>query len=226
VCRMRPIRMGMAGGGEGAFIGEIHRAAARLDGQVELVCGAFSSDAEVSRRMGTRLGLQAARTYDGWQDMLALEMTLPANARMQFVSIVTPNHLHLPIALRALESGFHVLCEKPATGDVAEVRQLADAVERHRRCFALTHTYLGYPLVVEARRGLHRSVRQSVPGFCGRRPGRRGRPATSAGVTRHSARSAAGHVVHRRDGQQQRRRPAPGYLMRTIHRAAKTTPLL
>jgi predicted dehydrogenase len=148
---MTSIRMGMAGGGEGAFIGEIHRAAARLDGQVELVCGAFSSDAEVSRRMGGKLGLQAARAYDSWQDMLALEMTLPANARMQFVSIVTPNHLHLPIALRALESGFHVLSEKPATCDVAEVRQLAEAVERHRRCFALTHTYLGYPLVVEAR---------------------------------------------------------------------------
>jgi predicted dehydrogenase len=143
--------MGMAGGGEGAFIGEIHRAAARLDGEIDLVCGAFSSDPEVSRRTGEKLGLQPERTYRNWQDMLVREAALPADLRMQFVSIVTPNDLHFPIARLALESGFHVLCDKPATRTLAEIRLLAAEAARAKRCYALTHSYLGYPMVVEAR---------------------------------------------------------------------------
>jgi predicted dehydrogenase len=141
----------MAGGGEGAFIGEIHRAAARLDGEIELVCGAFSSDPEVSRRMGEKLGLPPDRTYRSWQDMLARETALPAGSRMQFVSIVTPNDLHFPIATQALESGFHVLSEKPATRTLDEIRLVGQTVTREKRCYALTHTYLGYPMVAEAR---------------------------------------------------------------------------
>jgi predicted dehydrogenase len=143
--------MGMAGGGEGAFIGEIHRAAARLDGEIELVCGAFSSDPEVSRRMGEKLGLPPDRTYRSWQDMLARETALPAGSRMQFVSIVTPNDLHFPIATQALESGFHVLSEKPATRTLDEIRLVGQTVAREKRCYALTHTYLGYPMVAESR---------------------------------------------------------------------------
>ncbi len=143
--------MGMVGGGEGAFIGEIHRAAARLDGDVELVCGAFSSSAEVARRTGARLGLPPERVYASWQDMLVGESRLPPQDRAEFISIVTPNDLHCPIAERALQAGFHVLSEKPATRTLAEARSVAAAVARSRRCYALTHTYLGYPLVSEAR---------------------------------------------------------------------------
>ncbi len=148
---MTRVRMGMAGGGEGAFIGEIHRAAARLDDEIELVCGAFSSDPEVSRRTGARLRLSPHRAYASWEDLLAKEAVLPPDSRMEFISIVTPNDLHFPIAIRAIEAGFHVLCDKPATRTVAEARSLAQAVERGKRCYALTHTYLGYPMVVEAR---------------------------------------------------------------------------
>jgi predicted dehydrogenase len=150
VARTR-VRMGMAGGGAGAFIGEIHRAAARLDGEIELVCGAFSSDPEVSRRTGARLGLPPARVYENWEEMLTRERQLPEHTRAEFISIVTPNDLHFPIASRALEAGFHVLSDKPATITLAEARSLADIVSRVGHCYALTHTYLGYPLVVEAR---------------------------------------------------------------------------
>lgn len=146
-----PVRMGMAGGGEGGFIGEIHRAAARLDGEIELVCGAFSSDPEVSRRTGAKLGLRPDRTYGSWQEMMQREAALPAGSRMHFVSIVTPNDLHFPIAMQALESGFHVLSDKPATRTLDEIRLLARIVASEKRCYALTHTYLGYPMVVEAR---------------------------------------------------------------------------
>ena len=145
------VRMGMAGGGEGAFIGEIHRAAARLDGEIELVCGAFSSDAEISHRTGARLRLSPERVYARWQEMIALEARRPVDVRAEFISIVTPNHLHLEIARTALEAGFHVLSDKPATCTLAQARTLAEVVARTGRCYALTHTYLGYPMVVEAR---------------------------------------------------------------------------
>jgi predicted dehydrogenase len=143
--------MGMAGGGAGAFIGEIHRAAARLDGEIDLVCGAFSSDPEISRRTGEQLGLVPERIYPDWEQMLAREAQLPPERRAEFIVIVTPNHLHFPIARAALESGFHVLSDKPATRTLAEARRLAEVAAREKRCYALTHTYLGYPMVVEAR---------------------------------------------------------------------------
>src|SRR5579859_4682056 len=148
---MTRVRMAMVGGGEGAFIGEIHRAAARLDGQIELVCGAFSSMPEVSRQTGARLGLPMDRVYSSWRDMLLQESRLPEDSRAQFVSIVTPNDLHCAVATAALESGFHVLSDKPATRTLAEAQALAEAVKRSNRLYALTHTYLGYPLVAEAR---------------------------------------------------------------------------
>jgi len=148
---MARVRMAMVGGGEGAFIGEIHRAAARLDGQIELVCGAFSSRPEISRQTGARLGLPMDRVYSSWRDMLLQESSLPEDSSAQFVSIVTPNDLHCVVASAALESGFHVLSDKPATRTLAEAQALAEAVKRSNRLYALTHTYLGYPLVAEAR---------------------------------------------------------------------------
>ncbi|GIX31289.1 MAG: oxidoreductase [Porticoccaceae bacterium] len=148
---MTRVRMGMVGGGEGGFIGRIHRLAAALDGEVELVCGAFSADPERSRRSGAAWGLDPARVYPDWQVLLAAEAARPAAERAEFIAVVTPNHLHLPVAAAALEAGFAVFCEKPATRDLAEARALAEVVAASGRPFALAHTYAGYPLVHEAR---------------------------------------------------------------------------
>lgn len=146
-----PLRMGMVGGGSGAFIGEIHRLAVRLDGQIDLVCGAFSRDPENCRKTGQELGLDPARCYDSYTNMMAAEAGLPAETRMDFVVIVTPNHVHFPVAKAALEAGFHVLSDKPATLNLQEARELADIVLKSGRVYGLTHTYLGYPLVTVAR---------------------------------------------------------------------------
>ncbi|MFP6654703.1 MAG: Gfo/Idh/MocA family oxidoreductase [Myxococcota bacterium] len=147
----RKLRMGMVGGGEGAFIGAVHRMAAAMDGQIELVCGAFSGQPEVSRRSGEELFLPAARVYDDYSEMMAAEAALAENLRMDFVSIVTPNHLHLPVALSALEHGFHVMSEKPATFSLAEALTLRDKLSGCDRIYGLAHTYNGYPMVKEAR---------------------------------------------------------------------------
>ena len=148
---MAKVRMGMVGGGEGAFIGAIHRMAAALDGEIELVCGAFSSTADRSLRSGQALHLPAERCYSNYEAMFREEATLPADQRMQFVVIVTPNHLHLPVALMAIEAGFHVLCDKPATLNLAEAITLREALASSDCLYGLTHTYAGYPLVKEAR---------------------------------------------------------------------------
>lgn len=148
---MAKVRMGMVGGGEGAFIGAVHRMAAAIDGQIELVCGAFSRDAERSQRSGAALHLPAERVYDDYATMLQQESALPADERMQFVAIVTPNHQHFPVARAALEAGFHVLSDKPATLNLEEVLALRDTVEKTGLLYGLTHTYNGYPLVKEAR---------------------------------------------------------------------------
>lgn len=148
---MRKIRMGMVGGGSGAFIGAIHRMAAALDGQIELVCGAFSSSAERSRESGRGLYLPESRCYASYREMFEREAQLPEGERMDFVAIVTPNHLHLPVASMALENGFHVLSDKPATRSLAEALELQDCVARSGCLYGLTHTYTGYPMVKEAR---------------------------------------------------------------------------
>jgi predicted dehydrogenase len=148
---MAKIRMGMVGGGEGAFIGAVHRMAAALDGEIELVCGAFSSDAERSQRSGEALHLPADRVYANYQAMLNVEAQLPVDQRMQFVAIVTPNHMHFPVAEAALKSGFHVLSDKPATLTLQQAIELRDLVEETGQLYGLTHTYTGYPLVKEAR---------------------------------------------------------------------------
>jgi len=118
------IRMGMVGGGEGAFIGAVHRMAAALDGEIELVCGAFSSQPERSKASGAALDLPDSRVYDNYDAMMQAEATLPENDRMQFVAIVTPNHVHFPAAKAALQAGFHVLSDKPATLNLAEALAL------------------------------------------------------------------------------------------------------
>ncbi len=145
----------MVGGGRGAFIGAIHRIAANIDGQIELVAGAFSSDAEKSRASGADLFLAPERSYASYGEMFALEAARPVGDRIDFVSIVTPNHVHFPAAKGALEAGFHVLSDKPATFDLAEAKELAAIVKQTGRLYGLTHNYTGYPLVKEARHLVH-----------------------------------------------------------------------
>jgi predicted dehydrogenase len=141
----------MVGGGRGAFIGAVHRIAAAMDQQIDLVCGAFSSDPEKSRASGADLFLPASRCYGTFQEMILSEAELPANERMDFVAIVTPNHMHFPPAKLALENGFHVLSDKPATFNLAEAKALAGIVKKTGCLYGLTHNYTGYPLVKEAR---------------------------------------------------------------------------
>ena len=147
---MAKVRMGMVGGGEGAFIGAVHRMAAALDGEIDLVCGAFNANAEKSQRSGAALHLPAERVYDDFQAMMQAEAARPADQRMQFVAIVTPNHMHFPVAKAALEAGFHVMSDKPATYSLAEALELRTLVEQTGLLYGLTHTYTGYPLVKEA----------------------------------------------------------------------------
>ncbi len=147
----RKLRMGMVGGGKGAFIGGVHRIAAAIDGKIELVCGAFSSTAEKSRESGRELFLPDSRVYGSYKEMMAAEAALPAEQRMDFVSIVTPNHMHFPVAMEALKHGFHVVCDKPMTTTLDESRRLAAAVKESGLLFCLTHNYTGYPMVKEAR---------------------------------------------------------------------------
>ncbi|MEO1652002.1 MAG: Gfo/Idh/MocA family oxidoreductase, partial [Bacteroidota bacterium] len=147
----RKLRMGMVGGGQGAFIGGVHRMAAALDGQIELVCGAFSSNPERSRASGAELYLPSERVYGTYEEMIAKEKALPEGERMDFVSIVTPNHVHVPPAKMALENGFHVICDKPLAFSLEEGQQLREIVKKSGLVFALTHNYTGYPMVKEAR---------------------------------------------------------------------------
>lgn len=147
----RRVRYGMVGGGEGAFIGAVHRMAAALDGELELVCGALSSDAERARRSGEALGIDPARGYAALDAMLEGESALPEDQRMEVMAIVTPNHLHAPAAIAALEAGFHVMSDKPMALDLQEAQAIAAAAERSGKLYGLTFTYSGYPLVEEAR---------------------------------------------------------------------------
>lgn len=147
----RKIRMGMVGGGRGAFIGAVHRMAAGIDGEIELVCGAFSSNPEKSRLSGEDLYLPADRVYGTYEEMIMKEKELPEDVRMDFIAIVTPNHMHYGPAKLALENGFHVVCDKPLSFDLEEAKDLVKIVEESGMIFALTHNYTGYPLVKQAR---------------------------------------------------------------------------
>jgi predicted dehydrogenase len=147
----RKLRMGMIGGGPGAFIGAIHRIAAIMDGEIELVCGSFSSRPEKSRQTGAELYLPPDRIYDTFTEMITKEKELPDEVRMDAVSIVTPNHVHFEPAALALENGFHVVLDKPMTFDLKEAKELKEIAFRSGKYFCLTHTYTGYPMVKEAR---------------------------------------------------------------------------
>ena len=149
---MAKLRMGLVGGGEGAFIGAVHRMAAEMDGRVALACGAFSSNPEKSRKAGPALyGIDPERSYGTFQELMASEAGRAAEDRMDFVAIATPNNMHFPVAKAALEAGFHVMSDKPATFDLAEAKELAKLVKDKGLVFGLTHNYTGYPMVKEAR---------------------------------------------------------------------------
>jgi len=148
---MRKLRMGMVGGGPGAFIGEVHRKAARLDGKIELVAGAFDIRPEKSRTMGEELGLDPARVYNDYKEMIEQESALPADRRIDFVSVCTPNNWHFPIASAFLKAGFNVMCEKPMTMSVAEASELQQIVQQSGKTFGLMHNYTAYPMVKLAR---------------------------------------------------------------------------
>jgi predicted dehydrogenase len=147
----RKLRMGMVGGGRGAFIGAVHRMAAALDGQIELVCGAFSSDPARSKASGADLFLPPDRCYGTFEEMILAEKALPLGERMDFMVIVTPNHMHFPPAKMALENGFHVLSDKPATFNLAQAKELVEIVKTSGRLYGITYNYTGYPLMKEAR---------------------------------------------------------------------------
>lgn len=147
----RKLRMGMVGGGRDAFIGAVHRSAAALDGQIELVAGCFSSDAEKNRLSGEDLFLPPERVYESYEAMAEKEAALPDGERIDFVSIVTPNFLHAPVATAFLRAGFHVVCDKPMTRTLEEAKDLREEVKKSGKIFALTHNYSGYPMVKEAR---------------------------------------------------------------------------
>lgn len=147
----RKLRMGMVGGGQGAFIGAVHRIAANMDGLIEFVCGALSSDPGKAVESGKSLFLPSDRIYKSYDDMIKTESKLPADKRMDFVVIVTPNHAHFAPAMLALEHGFHVVLDKPMTFTLDEAKQLKKKVEETGLSLCLTHTYSGYPLVKQAR---------------------------------------------------------------------------
>lgn len=145
------LRCAMVGGGQGAFVGSVHRHAMSLDGRIDLVAGALSSDAERARASGRDLGLADARNHGSWHDLLAHELTLPPEERIHFVVIVTPNDLHFPVAQAFAEAGIHVVCDKPLVHTLAQAEALAATVARTGIVFGVTYNYSGYPMVREAR---------------------------------------------------------------------------
>ena len=148
---MNKLKMGMVGGGIGAFIGEVHRKAARIDGGADIVAGAFDIDPKKSLEQGRNLGLDPKRVYGTYKEMIAGELALPKEERIDFVAVCTPNHTHFEIAKACLEAGFNVMCEKPMTLTVEEAEELAALVKKTKLTFGLMHTYTGYPMVKLAR---------------------------------------------------------------------------
>lgn len=147
----RKLRFGMVGGGRGAFIGAVHRIAAQMDGQAELVAGAFSSDPQRSHDSAADLFVSAERAYGSYRDMAVAEAARPSDERLDFVVIVTPNDQHFPAATLFLEQGFNVVCDKPVTLTLAEARALRETVARSGKVFVLTHNYTGNAMVKQAR---------------------------------------------------------------------------
>jgi predicted dehydrogenase len=145
----RRLRLGMVGGGQGAFIGAVHRIAARLDDHYELVAGALSGDPARAMASAADVRMALERSYTSYQEMARAESA--RDDGIDVVAIVTPNHLHAPVATAFLEAGIHVICDKPLGMSLAEGRALATLARRHNKLFALTHTYTGYPMVRQAR---------------------------------------------------------------------------
>ena len=141
----------MVGGGRGAFIGGVHRRAAALDGEIELVAGAFSSNPKKSALSGKDFYLKPSRVYASYQEMAEKEKALPENERIDFVTIVVQNYLHFDVAKTFLEAGFNVICDKPVTLDLEQARELRKIINKSKKVFALTHNYTGYPMVKLAR---------------------------------------------------------------------------
>jgi predicted dehydrogenase len=147
----RKLKMGLVGGGSGSFIGRVHSIAACLDNRATLVAGAFSSNAERSKASAPDYDVAPGRAYASYQEMIEKELRLPEGERIDFVSVTTPNHAHFEVAKAALEAGFHVVCDKPMTFDLAQAEELAKLADNSKSVFALTHNYTGYPLVRQAR---------------------------------------------------------------------------
>jgi predicted dehydrogenase len=156
----RRLRYAMVGGGRDAFIGGVHRKAAALDGQIELVAGALSSSPDKARASGRDLFLADDRNHGSWQELLADELKRPPEQRIDFVSIVTPNHVHYPVAQAFVDAGFHVVCDKPLVHTSVQAQALVDAVARQGTVFGVTYNYTGYPLV----RQMHHMVQSGVIG--------------------------------------------------------------
>ena len=148
---MKKLKMGMVGGGSGALIGAVHQAAALMDGQVEFTAGALSSTPEKSLASGREFGLPDERNYDSWERMLEAELSLPPGERIDFVSVVTPNHMHHPVARAFAEAGFNVVLDKPMVHTSEQAEDLAQVMEGSGVVFAVTYTYTGYPMVKQAR---------------------------------------------------------------------------
>ena len=148
----RRIRMGMVGGGPGAFIGGVHRVAARFDGQIELVCGAFSQDAAKNKSMAAELLVPEEKCYPDHKTMIETESKLPEGERMDFISITTPNNTHFDIAMAALDHGFHVVCEKPMTLTSEQAKKLQAKVKETGLVFVLMHNYSAYPMIRQMRK--------------------------------------------------------------------------
>jgi predicted dehydrogenase len=147
----RKLRMGLVGGGQGAFIGKVHSIAAVMDNRANLVAGALSSDPAKAKASSPDYDIKSERAYGSYQEMVAAESKLPASERIDFVSVATPNYTHFPIAKAFAEAGFNVLCDKPMTFDLAQAEELAKVVKQTGVVFAVTHNYTGYPLVRQAR---------------------------------------------------------------------------
>jgi predicted dehydrogenase len=147
----RKFKMGLVGGGQGSFIGKVHSIAACLDNRATVAAGAFSSNPDRSKASAPDYDVPADRAYASFQEMLTEEAKKPKGERVDFVSVTTPNHMHFDVAKAALTAGYHVVCDKPMTFDLAQAEELAKIVDQSKAVFALTHNYTGYPLVRQAR---------------------------------------------------------------------------
>ncbi len=147
----RKLRMGLVGGGQGAFIGRVHATAAVIDNRAALVAGALSSNPEKAKASAPSYDIKEDRAYGSYEELIQTESSLPENQRIDFISVATPNHTHFPIAKAAVEAGFNVVCDKPMTFDMQQAEELMGIVEQSGVVFALTHNYTGHPLVRQAR---------------------------------------------------------------------------